>query len=384
MATEYVGLSIETDPDVLMTEALELMSVVIPGFVPKEAHLEVWLLETVARMNAETRYLFTLVSDSIFRYFGEKLLNISPIEGAYATAQTTWTMLDDAGYTVSAGTHVAYRLAGDKLAMFYTLEDVVIPPGSTSASGVTIQALTRGSAMNSLGTSGLELVDSLSYVSTVTAAAATAGGVDPETNLEYLSRLRDELTLLTPRFVLAADAAVLARRITGVARALGIDNYDPGPATFGHEKMMTLAVVGEDGLPLSSGIKADVEEYLESLRELNFVLHVVDPEYTEIDVTFVVVAHSGYNLSTVDAQATAAVTSYLSPANWAGGSETPPNWRTSENVVRYLEVAEVLNRVDGVHYVDSLTVNGGTTNVTLTGVAPLPTVGTITGSAVYA
>lgn len=381
---EYVGLSIETDPDVLMGEALELLSVLVPGFVPKEAHLEVWLLETVARMHAETRYLFTLVSDSIFRYFGESLVNIAPIEGSYATALTTWTMLDDAGYTISAGTHVAYRVAGDKLSMFSTVEDVVIAPGDTSAVNVLIQSSTVGSAQNGLGPTGLELVDSLASVSTVTAAAATAGGVDPETNIEYLSRLRNEMTLLTPRFVLAADAAVLARRITGVARALGIDNYDPGTATFGNEKMMTLAVVGEDGLALGSGVKAEVEAYLESLRELNFVLHVVDPTYTTINVTFVVVAHPGYNLTTVDTQATAAVTAYLSPANWAGGSDTPPNWRTGENVVRYLEVAEVLNRVEGVHYVDSLTVNGGTTNVTLTGVAPLPTVGTITGSAISA
>ena len=81
------------------------------------AAMAIWLLETVARMHAETRYLFTLVSDSIFRYFGENLVNIPPIEGAYATALTTWTMLDDAGYTISAGTHVAYRLAGDKLAI---------------------------------------------------------------------------------------------------------------------------------------------------------------------------------------------------------------------------------------------------------------------------
>lgn len=379
--SEYVGLSIETDPDVLMDEAVALLSALVPGFVPKEAHLEVWLLETVARMTAETRYLFTLVSDGIFRYFGESLVNIPPIDGDYATALTTWTMINNAGYTISAGTQVAYRVAGDKRSVFYTVEDVVIPPGSTSATNVLIQSPILGSAQNGLGPAGIELVDSLAYVSTVTAAAATAGGVDPETNIEYLSRLRNEMTLLSPRFVLAADAAVLARRIPGVARALGIDNYNPGTLTFGNEKTMTLAVVGEDGLPLSAGIKTSVDNYLQSLRELNFVLYVVDPTYTTINVTFIVVAQAGYDLTTVDNLATAAVTEYLSPANWAGGSETPPAWR-AETVVRYLEVAEVLNRVDGVSYIDTLTVNGGTANVTLAGVAPLPTVGTITGSAI--
>lgn len=380
--SEYVGLSIEIDPDVLMSEALGSLAALVPGFVPKEAHLEVWLLETVARMTAETRYLFTLVSDSIFRYFGESLLSIAPIDGSYATASTTWAMLDSAGYTIPAGTQVAYRVAGDQLSAFYTVEDTVISPGSTSAANVLISSSTLGSIHNGLGPAGLELVDSLAFVSTVTAASATSGGVDPETNIEYLSRLRNELTLLTPRFVLAADAAVLARRIPGVARALGIDNYNPGTATFGNEKMMTLAVVGEDGLPLSSGIKTSVQNYLESLREINFVLHVVDPTYTTINVAFVVVVQPGYDLTTVGNLATDAVESYLSPAAWGGGSETPPSWRTSENVVRYLELAEVLNRVDGVRYIDTLTLNGGTANVTMSGVAPLPTVGTVTGSAI--
>jgi len=356
----------------------------IPGFVPKEAHLEVWVIEIIARMTAETRYLFNLVPDSIFRYFGESLLNIPPIEGSYATALTTWTMLDTAGYTIPAGTQVAYRVAGDKLAVFYTIEERVVAPGDISTSGVRIQSPVAGTLLNGIGPAGLELVDSLSYVNTVVAAGPTSGGVDPETNFEYLSRLRDELTLLTPRFVLAADAAVLARRIPGVARALGIDNYSPITATLGNEKMMTLAVVGEDGLPLSAGVKADVEEYLESLRELNFVLYVVDPTYTTVNVTFVVVALPGFDLASIDNAATQAVTEYLSPAVWAGGSETPPSWRTSEKYVRYLEVAEVLNRVEGVNYVDSLTVNGGTANVLLAGIAPLPTVGTVTGSAIDA
>lgn len=50
-------------------------------------------------------------------------------------------------------------------------------------------------------------------------------------------------------------------------------------------------------------------------------------------------------------------------------------------MVRYLEVAEVLNRVDGVDYISTLTVNGGTANITLTGVAPLTLAGTVTGTA---
>ena len=379
----YIETSISSDPDTIIQEALTSLISGFPGFVPKEAHLEVWLLEVISRMTAETRDMFNRVPESIFRYFGKSLINLAPVDGSPAEALTTWTMIDSTGYTIPSGTRVAYRITGDELKVFKTVEDHVVAPGGTSLAGVLVEALDDGTHANGLSPVALEIVDSLASVLSVTATTTTANGVDRESDDMYLSRLRDEMRLLTPRFVLASDAAVLARRITGVHRALGIDNYDPTPATFGHEKMMTLAVVGADGLALSAPIKAEVEAYLESLRELNFVLHVVDPTYTTINVVFTVAIYAGFDTADVDTRATQAVTDYISPSSWAGGDLNPPVWR-AQGVVRYLEVAEVLNRVDGVDYVSSLTLNGSSANVTLTGVAPLPQVGTVTGTAVYA
>lgn len=380
----YIGVPIETDPDVLVDEALDTLAANVPGTTPKESHLATWLIEVCARMNAETRNVGRIVPDDIFRYFGESLVNVLPVQAASATALTTWTMQDNAGYTIDEGTVVAYRVAGDQLVPFETTETRVVPPGSLQAVDLPIRALETGTAANGLGPAGLELVDSLSYVTAVAAGAATSGGVDLEDDVSYLGRLRDEMTLLTPRFVLASDAAVLARRIPGVHRALGIDNYNPADQTFNNEKMVTVAVVSEQGTALSAPIKAQVDAYLQAMRELNFIVHVVDPTFTAIAVDFTVVALPGYDLVDLDTRATAAVAAYLSPATWAGGGDEPPTWQKNRNVVRYLEVAEVLNRVEGVDYVSVLTINGGGVNVALAGVAPLPTVGAITGAAVNA
>jgi uncharacterized phage protein gp47/JayE len=479
----YIGVPFETDPDVLVAEALDSLIANVPGFDPKEAHLEVWVLEVAARMNAETRNVGRLVPDSIFRYFGESLVSVVPVEAVSATALSLWTLQDDAGYTIEEGTLLAYRVTGDQLVAFVTAEVRVVPPGTSTAS-VPIRASDVGTAANGIGTAGLELVDALAFVTSVAADDVTSGGVDAETDAAYLSRLRDEMRLLTPRFVLAEDAAVLARRIVGVQRALGIDNYDPGTdeiqrvtvtdatggtftvtfegqttgalgweasaseiqaeleglsnvevgevaaaggplgtaavdvtftaglgvsdrtemtatssltgggaavtlatptegaaASTGNEKMVTVAVVGADGLPLSQEIKDEVAAYLQTLREVNFIIHVIDPTYTEVAVTFTVVAESGYDLVDLDTRTEAAVNAYLSAAIWAGGGESPPTWRATDSVVRYLEIAEILNRVEGVDYVSALAVNGDTVNVSLTGVAPLPTVGSVTGSA---
>lgn len=485
----YIGVPIETDPDVLTDDALDTLAANVPGTSPREHHLTTWLIEVCARMNAETRNVGRIVPDDIFRYFGESLVNVLPVQAASATALTTWTMQDNAGYTIDEGTVVAYRVAGDRLVPFETVETRVVAPGTLTALEVPIRALEAGAVANGLGPAGLELVDSLSYVTAVTATAATSGGVNEETDAAYLGRLRDEMTLLTPRFVLAADAAVLARRIAGVHRALGIDNYDPGKdevqrvsvasATGGtftltfegqvtgaiaynasaatvqaalealsniapgditvtggplgtsavdvtftgalkasnrtqmtatssltgvgaavtittpnegvapstnNEKMVTVAVVSQQGTALSAAVKAEVDAYLQKMREVNFIVHVVDPTFTAIVVDYRVVALPGYDLADLDARCETAVRAYLSPATWAGGGDEPPVWEKNRNVVRYLEVAEVLNRVDGVDYVDVLTINGGTANVALAGVAPLPTVAAnaVTGTAINA
>jgi len=378
---EYVGVPVETDPDTITDAALDALAERVENFNPREAHLEVQLLEVVSRINAETRLLGQSVPDSIWKAFGTTLVRVLPVSDAHATTVSTWTMIDSAGYTLEDGTTVAFRVAGDALVPFQVVGDHVVSPGLTTATDVPLRAVESGAAGNGYGPGALELVDALAYVQEVRATRAASGGVDAETDEEYFGRLRDEMTLLTPRFVLARDAAVLARRIPGVHRALGVDNYNPLTQTFNNEKMITLAVADEQGLALSSEKRAEIAQYLNSMREINFIIHVVSPSYTPINVTFTVVAQAGFELASLAERVRTAVAAYLNPATWAGGDRNPPEWRSEDSVVRYLEVAQVVNNTDGVNYVKTLTVNGGTTDVPLAGVAALPTIGTLTGTA---
>lgn len=145
--------------------------------------------------------------------------------------------------------------------------------------------------------------------------------------------------------------------------------------------MVTVAIVGEDGQALPQSTKDALAAEMELRREINFVVHVIDPTYTTIAVTFTVVTAAGYEAATVEAAAEAAVAAYLDPSVWGGGDQSPPEWRTPSDTVRYLEVASLLDRVEGVDYVSALTVNGGTADVVLAGVAPLTQPGVIDGTA---
>lgn len=391
---EYIEIPIETDPEILAQESYEWMGDVFPDWVPNDANLDTIMIEAHARMVAEARDVASAVPTDIFRYYGE-LVGITPQEATFATSTTTWTMINDRGYTIPAGTQVGLQITGDEIVPFETLEDHVVPAGFTVANGVPIQAVEAGADSSGLD-APVVLLDTLDSVLGIVLDSPTSGGVDEEDDDDYLNRLRLRLTLLTPRPILPNDFAVLARDIPEVQRAVAIDGYNPADQTSNNERMVTVAVVDAAGEPLTTAKKQEVDDYLEGLREVNFIVHVIDPTYTTVDVTFNVKAIPGYGVPELDTAAESAVASYLSPANWGVPSfppsgDIPTSVATSsqdwvnQTTVRYLEMAQVLNNVIGVNYIISLTMRKGTdafatTDITLAGPVSLTRPGVINGT----
>lgn len=158
------------------------------------------------------------------------------------------------------------------------------------------------------------------------------------------------------------------------------------------ERAIAVAVVDERGAAPSPAVRVTVRTTLESLREVNWGIAVIEPEYTDIKVEFDAVAWPGYEPEPVRLAAIDAVTRYLSPENWGrglhGGEEGDVTW-SQEKFVRYLEVAQVLNEVPGIRYVANLRIAKGSdtpamADVQLIGRAPLPRPagGRITGTVV--
>jgi uncharacterized phage protein gp47/JayE len=209
----------------------------MPGWEPADGNLEVWILQAVARQVAELTAVAADVPAAIFRQFGTQLVGLAPQAGARATLTSFWTARDNLGYTIPAGTQVAYRVTGDDLIVFEVVGDTVITPGATTLSGVALQATDVGTGWNAVPTGPLELVDALSWVESVAASTVSAGGVDAETDDAYLDRLADDLRLLTPRPILPDDFSTLARNVTGVTarwRERPRPGHERGPAGRHH------------------------------------------------------------------------------------------------------------------------------------------------------
>jgi hypothetical protein len=176
---------------------------------------------------------------------------------------------------------------------------------------------------------------------------------------------------------------------------LALPAYTAGPTynvpgeIYNQERTVTVAGVDVNGNALSAGITASLSAYLQAQREVNFIVNVIGPTYTSIDVKWSGVCDASYNPSTVTAAVKAALQAYLSPATWAGGANVPPYWDASQTSVWYLSIVGLIDDVPGISHLESVsigfTVPSGvptlvTQDLTLPGYAPLPLAGNITGT----
>jgi len=380
-STGYISYPITTDARDLMQRAFDYLALKIPGWVPAEGNLDVWMIEAFGNEAADIQTLSSEVPKSLFRYMGSKLFSIQPIDAISATCNTTWTMIDNLGHTVPAGTQCSILDGNGNSVPFTVMFDLIIPGGQTQGTA-TISASTPGAAASGIGSANgaVTLIDPLVFVQGITQVAATAGGIDAETDDQYLSRLSNELQTMTPRPILARDFGILAENVQGVQRAMAIDLYNPADQTTNNQRMTTVYCLDSAGNPVSSTVKTNVQTYLQSLREINFVVNMDDPTKSEVNVVVAVTMNVGYTSADIISRVTTAIINFLNPATWGiSPSDTPSDPITWINtpVINRLELASAITTVVGVNVINSLTLglhsgSQAATDLALPGKAPVP------------
>lgn len=376
---EYLDLDLAADATTLYDDAVDAIATLAPPeWEPSE--VEQWVLEAVARMGVELSVLAGVVPTQIFQYFGESLLSVPVTEAAPATGTVTFTLTDALGHVIAAGTQLDIDGVG-----FTTDADLTITaPAETGNIGVT--AVVDGTEGNDLDGTSIEVISpSYLFIESVALTAPTSGGSDGETGEEYADRLADELTTLSPKAILIEDFEAIARRNTAVGRALAIDNYDADTANAAAEGHVTIVAHDAAGDALTGGVKTEIEADLEENRVLNLTVHVIDPTYHTINVSFTATAYDDYDPATVEAEAEAAVTDYLDATTWGRPTFADTDRWVNETTVYRTDLIGVVRNVAGVRHVTALTLAIdpaalGTSDLTMTGVAPLPVAGTITGT----
>lgn len=385
----FIAPAVIVDPLVLAANAKSFLEEELPGWHSSPGSIEDLLIDAWAYPASEQAEALEAELVAAYRSLGS-LVQVEPIRATPATATATFTMVDNAGYTVKAtATIIGIRTGENTLQTFRLVSDLVIAPGSTTGSGL-VEATEPGSESNSLSGAAI-LVAAEASVASAT-LGTSGGGIDEESEEDFLDRLTEELAIQKPGPVLAADAAVIARNVPGVFRATAVDNLKPAAADGGEgaeettaEKCVTVSCVDEQGVPVSAEIRATVDALLQSLRETSFKFFVVKPKYTKIDVTATVFAWPGLDKEQVKAEVVEALKVFLSPARWGADATGKPKTWKNDPLVRQSELFTAVGNVPGVRWCSALTFrkHGGsyaTTDVTL-GSGAVPALPDVDGSA---
>jgi uncharacterized phage protein gp47/JayE len=364
--TDYVDLTLfDLDAQTIFEQSQLLMANRLPEYLPRETNIEMILAEAIAYQIEQLVFTINRLPGTIFDILMRRF-NIERDLGTPPLVDLVFTMSDNLGHEVPLGTRAILNVDGVAIS-FRTTSGVVIPAGSTvsapvGAIGEDFTNFFNGTVSGTV----LQLVDAIPYVERVVTSGLVGGGYDEETEAEWRARGAARFGRLTETLVMPTHFVAAALESTIVQRAFGIDNYDPGgpgaPGTVaGHQ---TVAVYG-DNAPLTAGEKAGLEVTLNDSAAGNLAVHVVDPTITEVDVTVTVRAIGGYPLDWVEAGVIDILRNYMSTAVWP--------WN---GVVRRNELIALIDRANGVDWVEELTIPAADT--VLPGYAPLAVAGDIT------
>jgi len=391
--TQIAQADIDQDRDTIIQRVFDRIAERVPGWTAHDGNLDTWLVEEWSTVAAEIRQEALSVPEAIFRVYGEEVLGILSRPPAPATGVSTWTAVDAQGYSIPVGTQITIPRTGDDLVAFETVGTTVIDPGTTSVTGVSIRAIDDGAFAN--GLSGpADVVDPLTWVQSITVDAPTTEGDDGQTLEDYLSQLVVLMRLVALRPILPWDFAVLALRVPGIARAVAMDTYDANLQTWGNARTITLIVTDANGQPVPQAVKDQAREMLEDLREVNWVVYVIDANYEPINVTYQAQAFAEQDPAFVQSLVDEALTDYLSPANFRLGTTTPgiqagevipPPAAGQDPVRQTIRMNDLVARIDRVRGVDfippgGVQIQGTAGDYTLSSPITLPTPGTITGT----
>ena len=264
-------------------------------------------------------------------------------------ARCTMTLTGTAGSTIPAGT-VFLTLEGLEFAL---LEDVLLTGGSDTG---TAEATEIGSAYNVEGGAITRMVTTMTALSAWTNASAT-GGTDQESDAALYERIRD----FRSRQATSGNAyhyEQWAMEVAGVGGAKIFPLWN-GAGT------VKVVLVDADMEPASSEIVAAAAAHIEEERPIGATVTVAAAQSLPIPVAAKLTLDGSTTLPEVKAVFASELDAYLKTLAF----------RTS--ILRYNQVAYLLLSLPGVLDFTSLTLNGGTGNVSI-GAEQVPALGEVT------
>lgn len=365
---DLVDLTIfDVDPFDLIDRATIDLAVKWPGARLEVISYEMAILEAFARIVAEDIYALNRMPGAIVEVL-LRLFGIVRSTGALPTTVIRFNLSDLGVHQVNAGTRVTLELGGASPPLAFTTDANVVSVAGDGFVDAAATATSYTAVANGIPAGTVVTVqDAVAYVDSAALAAPVAAGADEEADADWRARGVQLFATLTSTLVKPEHFTYAALQWPGVYRATTIDNWDPtagggaGAVVLGH---VTVAVLGEGGVLLSGAAKLALAADLDSKAQANLAVHVVDPTITAVAVSTTVRRLLTYDDATVGDNVAAALAGYLNTDTWP--------WA---GTVRVFELLSLIDDVEGVDYVESVTVPAA--DLPLAGVAPLAEAGAI-------
>ena len=366
--SEYIDLTIyDLEPVDIYNEAVEYARTALPELEVRAGTVEDALIQAVSYSTALLVGSINRLPDGLMEGI-LKLLGFSRLEATFSEGSATFTVDDNNGQTVPAGTVIAYEEISSEGVVtawtYETLTDLIIPVGSTTGT-VAIQALEAGLYPSIFSSQDLSLISPAAGVLAVELTSQTSTGTDSESDAAYFARGSQYLGSLS--------SALVTR--TQIQNYIDV-NYSSVPIRHVFdltddvtESYTAAAAAGYIGIVLANSngsahasttaIKNDI------LSKAVAGLQIATGGATLVTgaITVNIVVKDGYYPSTVAANVKTVLEDFYSPIGFP-----------YQQVVSSSRLIGLVSQVEGVQYFSSLT-------VTNNGSGAIATDGTVTMSA---
>lgn len=390
--SEYVDLTIyDTDAETLLNQIVTYARGVMPEWTPAAGEVEMMLAEVFAVGSADLAAYINRVPagvlEGLIDLFGE-----TRSSGVKSTGTVDVTMVGTSGYTLPAGTPLAYTNTTPAY-VFVTDADLVVSAGSTTGS-VAVTATAVGAGHNTVPASAdLQVLSNVSFVSSVAFnSTGPSGGASAESDDAYLRRVVNKFATYSSALTTTGQirTSVLDSFSSTVYRCAVYDKeryLDRAiSSTTEHPGYVLVAVADQNAVnstgnftdvTLTSGEVAAVRAHLEARVPAGLQIDLMSAEVVSASVIANIKAVSGSDTGVVETSVSNALSAYFDPNTW--------DWTKSK--VRVNEVISLIDGVVGVDYVESVTLAGnsevapaGADNFTLNTDIELHNHGTLVGN----
>lgn len=225
---------------------------------------------------------------------------------------------------------------------YKTLEEVIISNGIATAN---IEAIEVGIKYNVPAGAINQLPIQITGVTSVTNSSSITGGTDEESDEDLLNRLF--LKVQTPATSGNKNHYKLwALEVQGVGDAK-VFPIHAGPGT------VKVVIIDSNKQPASQQLIDDVFSHIEENRPIGATVTVESATGLNIDISVTIVRDTNYTIETVTQKIENAITDYLKQIAF------------KEIYVSYAKIGSLILSSEGVLDYSNLTVNGGTSNISI-------------------